>query len=367
MKKLFILMLFASLFACDKKDDGEGTKADFERIAENLTVYFYGDEYSEDAGTMNYYISFCDVPIGGDLESEWFYTLDLYASEGSFDKIPNGTYTLDIDSSCSGGTLAYAESFYLANAEKEYGFTDAKFEVSDNKLVLTATTDDGKTHKVTYSGNYKVIDDRTEPGGWEDDEPEENEGELDESTLTGDVEVSYPDEEVYAAFYGDDYDMGYGVLNLYFETEDFIGDGLYLEIATENTDFVGTYSPCKNWDVASTGNLIAANIQIFDGETYRYGSWYFHSTDGESYDEIAPIVSGSLSITDNGDSTYTFAFEGYDAVENGNKISFNWTGGVYVDDYTAESVVRRQILNKEIKVLSSVGSRSKLLGKKSIR
>lgn len=358
MKRLLTLFAALAFVACDNDSGNKGggePDYDFERTAEYLYVYFYGDEYSQEQGTVDYFISLSDSPLGGDVIFEWLYTIDLYANEGSLDKIPNGTYNLDLDSSCMGGTLAYADCVYFEGTEYESPFTEAKLVVNDSEIVLTVTTEDGKTHKVTYSGDYEVIDDR-EDGGSDDEGDEGDEGYGDEgygdwaTTLTGDVEVEYNENMIYAEYWGDDYDMGYNILVFYFETEDYIGDSLQIEVAVEDADFVGTYSPCKTWDNASIGNLIAANI--YDGDPYG-GCWYFRSEDGEYYDDCAPLVAGSLTITDNGDNTYTFSYEGYDALEGGNKVSLNWTGEVRLEDYTQEASAKQRIspLRREVKMM----------------
>lgn len=359
MKKLFTLLFVLTAFAACSDDDNGGNTApsDFEREAQYATVFFYGNEYSEEAGTVNYYLSLSDGPLDGSGDYEWQYIIDLYANETDSEKIPAGTYTLDLDDTFANRTMCNRFSeLYTPAGDSTIKFTEAQVVITNSQIVLTATTEEGKTHKVTYTGSYEIVDGRGDVGGGEGegeggDSSDEDFGGF-ASTLTGDVEVSIDSEYVIAEFYGDDYEMGYGVLCFYFEKEDYTGDSLYLEIATDGT-YTGTYSPCAKWDAASTGNLIAANLYTDGDDTYTYGCWYYHSTDGDSYDEIAPIVAGSLTITANEDETCYFVFEGSDATEGGNTISFEWTGEVDYTDTTATSSAARRIypLRGDVKVL----------------
>lgn len=344
MKKLLTLFAVLAFVACSDDDGNKGGSKpnyDYEREAQISTVYFYGDEYSADLGTMNYYITLYDS------EETWKYYIDLFAEEMSLEKVPAGTYHLDNEDSGAGKTFSYSYSGeYFPQTEEFVSFTEAKFVVTDTEFVLTATTEDGKTHKVTFSGDYEIIDDRTS----EDVSGDEGYGDW-ATTLTKDIAVEYNEDYVYAEYWGDDYEMGYNVIVFSFERDDDIGDSLNIEIAVEDTDYVGAYSPCNTWDYASVGNLISANM---DEDGYPYGGcWYYHSEDGAIYDESAPLVAGSLTITDNSDDTYTFVYEGYDAVEDGHKVSLNWTGEVDLSDETQEASAKQRIypLRRNVKMM----------------
>ena len=157
MKKLLILFTILAMVGCT--DDG-GNKGedntpdyDFECTANTLHCGYYGDSLTGDLGTSNYYLTLPDATAG------CVYFADIYTEEDSLEKIPNGTYAWDPNDTFADKTMAMNKSGAIIN-EVMHIFTTATLIVTDNTIVLTATTEDGKTHKVTFSGDYEIIDAR---------------------------------------------------------------------------------------------------------------------------------------------------------------------------------------------------------------
>jgi len=78
---------------------------------------------------------------------------------------------------------------------------------------------------------------------------------------------------------------------------------------TDNAEFVGTY-PMLPTETLEAGYLLPGMID----DSGLYYSWYLPSdpenpTENFYLDEITPILSGTLSIADNGDETYTIDFD----------------------------------------------------------
>lgn len=329
----FLLTTFFLLGCLDAKDnDNEGV---IKQNAKFISCYYYGGKQSEDIGTVSYEITFSDQAITNNSQFRWKYTLGLYVTDGSLENIPVGTYTLDTKNIYTDKTILADKSKKVTDDGYTYNFISATLEVSESQMTLTATTDDGKEYEVTYAGDYEIIDGRAP----EDDTADEGVRTEDygnyTSNLKEDVKVVLDNIlEITASYYGDDYNKGYNVLTFYFENSNTTGNVLWLEIAVEDTDFVGTYSTCASWNDAGIGNLISANIFTYNESVNYCGCWYFTSSDGKTFKDIAPIVTGSLTITEGDNDKYIFAFEGSDAKENGHKITFNWTGKIDLVDNT---------------------------------
>lgn len=173
MKKLLTLLSLLAFVGCSEEINQTQTidvvVYDFNHTAARVSVTNNGDEYSEGMGTQNYYITFSETvnPESPDKPGPGFlYLIDIYSNEYSLEKIPNGTYELDLDTTHTAGTIGAKYSFYTTIAEEseteESGgsvllpFTDAELVVTDSEITLTAKTEIGTTHRVTYSGEYQI-------------------------------------------------------------------------------------------------------------------------------------------------------------------------------------------------------------------
>lgn len=130
---------------------------------------YYGDQYSNEPGQMNYSVCLSDREVteenilGGN-----FYFLDIFASEPedlANVRVPEGTYTLGQSGTTSIGDINpdYTYAYYTDPADGntyEANFSEVMLTVSydgDNALYSAVLTDtDGQTHYVTFSGKAVI-------------------------------------------------------------------------------------------------------------------------------------------------------------------------------------------------------------------
>lgn len=139
-----------------------------------LLGHYYGD-YANEA--FNYYIvlSESDYDVNQSFKAGgWKYFLDVYASTHPTDytkiRIPNGVYTLNTNNDGKAGTFLSYYSIY-----KEYNsdgterdqreYKSGKLTVTDELITLDVTFTDGTdNHIVSYSGDYTILDMRSQSG-----------------------------------------------------------------------------------------------------------------------------------------------------------------------------------------------------------
>lgn len=122
---------------------------------------YYGDIHSTGAGLYSIVLS--DNGLNGtDLQLySTYYCLDVYAElyggEGDV-KLPEGTYTLDLTSSKTLGTISHNESGYFKLTDKVEAalpFDAAELVVTSESTTLTATIG-GVKHTVTFNGQASI-------------------------------------------------------------------------------------------------------------------------------------------------------------------------------------------------------------------
>ena len=126
---------------------------------------YYGDIHSTGAGLYSIVLS--DNGLNDtDLQLySTYYCLDVYAElyggEGDV-KLPEGTYTLDLTSSKTLGTISHNESGYFKLTDK----VEASMPLDAAELVVTSTTTTlvatigGAKHTVTFNGQATISDQR---------------------------------------------------------------------------------------------------------------------------------------------------------------------------------------------------------------
>lgn len=139
-----------------------------------LLGHYFGD-YANEA--FNYYIVLSESNYDANKSfyaGGWKYFLDVYASIHPTDytniRIPNGVYTLNTNNDGKAGTFLSYYSIYkeynsngTKRAEREY--KSGKLTVTDELITLDVTFTDGTdNHVVTYSGDYTIIDCRSQSG-----------------------------------------------------------------------------------------------------------------------------------------------------------------------------------------------------------
>lgn len=293
-----------------------------------LVGQFNGTKYST---VPNYYFCLTDNGfVGTDepLANSIYYRIDLYVEGDQPDvnniKIPEGTYTLDLQNSYANGTISQEYSFYLAtNDSPTYDdallFTEATLNVTSEKVQLTAVDQEGQLHNVVYKGDY-VLSNKSGQG----------EGVL--SDLTGDYEPQVSENFAICEFYGDFYGCGYGNWMILLRNP-ASGDEIQLDFLDQS----------NNFDAGFAGNYVCR--ESFDAMTLvpgrpegsgYIGCWYFEQIGGSLSGMKAPFTAGSTMVAvDNQDGTYTLTVEAYDDTPERHKISFEWTGEVNPEDWSS--------------------------------
>lgn len=293
-----------------------------------LVGQYNGQKYST---APNYYFCLTDNGFEGTddpLANSIYYRIDLYAEGEQPDvtniRIPEGTYTLDLQNSYADRTFSQEFSFYLATDdaptnEDAIFFTEATLYVTSDKVQLMAVTEDGQLHNVIYKGEYTLVN-------------KSGQGEGILSDLTGDYEPQVSENFAICEFYGDFYGCGHGNWMILLRNP-ASGDEIQLDFLYEGVNF----------DAGFAGNYVCR--ESFDGMTLvpgrpegsgYIGCWYFEQIGGALSGMKAPFTAGSTMVaTDNQDGTYTLKVEAYDDTPDRHKISFEWTGLIDPSDWSS--------------------------------
>ena len=278
---------------------------------------YMGDYYSPGVAD-NFQLILSDLgwdEEGWELPNAAYYVLDLYTEmvDGEL-AIPYGTYALDMTSSYEPGTVDAACSRYILL--DEYGwdylaeayFVAGSVTVDANGIVAELEDEDGTVYKIAYKGAVTHIEDYSGEFGGGGDEIL--------STLWEDWYCNFSDCSMEYTWYGDYYGVGYDNWIFYLMPNGEVGDGLQLDLLS-NT--VGLYELSGEYVISDSQEKFTAYPGYANGE-YMEGCWYFNA----DFTQYAPLVSGDIYITNNGDTTFTVEVDAYD--DAGNNIYGSWTG-----------------------------------------
>lgn len=312
-----------------------------------ISGIYFGNSYGATENDYNYSLALstnenCFDIITGEvtiLENSTYLFLDLYASEPAENlnisfNIPQGDYTLDTTDSAVAGTIgATYSSLYIAGdiEGEEILFTSGSVTVTAEGIEAKLYDEDGNEYH--YFCPQTVVDNSNNFGPqWA---PEE------QSTLTEDLNVEFTDGSIYAECYGDYYVIGKNTW-MYFVNDYATGDSFCFELLTDTSaEFpVGTFpvsNNLNNTQMALPGYLNG------DGETM----WSWYSLYDADYSVIGstPIVGGEITITDNGDETFTVTIAVVDDLDH------NLTGEctAYGELYgTRANVARRTLSSRKM-------------------
>lgn len=140
--------------------------------------YILGHYYGDYANiNYNYYLvlSESDYDANGSFYAAGYkYFLDIYSEERPADynniRVPNGVYTFNIDNDGRAGTFLESFSIYKVYDEsgmevEERPYSEGTLTVTDDMVKLEVVfADDVNLQVVTYSGDYTMIDKRSESG-----------------------------------------------------------------------------------------------------------------------------------------------------------------------------------------------------------
>ena len=190
-------------------------------------------------------------------------------------------------------------------------------------IVCDFVADNGVNVKINYSGNLVV-------GNFNDNDASQPERPY--TTLTSDHTYNFPAESTYAAFCLGEYikpgfDLWFITIMGFNSTyPDGYGDMFTAELVVESGG-ARDKMPVGTYNVAFEIKDRTMFPGIFDYAGNILFTWYGDLTpDAEGYSsQVAPIVSGTVTIEEVADGDCRFVFDLVD--DAGNKITGEWTGG----------------------------------------
>lgn len=322
MKKSIILIAafaFATLLTgCELFNLGNSKQPQINPNEVQFTVTslvgdYYGDIY--DNGLGNYYIYLSNVGIKEDNNYKphgCYYILDISAPLTNYHnervQIPEGQYTLDMEDNNTKFTFSVSRSLYVETDYWGLPFREVKFDsgsmyVNNAGITLTVTIGD-KTHIVKYEAS-PYVNNRGKNGT--------------HSTLADDHTPDLSNHTLYYYPCGDYYNTGLENWVLLVYPNDNEGDILQFDIMTakDSDNIFGTYTI---GDSSTASSFLKGVMTQHEGENYMEGSWYYTS----DYADMAPLVGGSLTISDEGYGIAKLSF--YMEDDRGNDIKSEWKG-----------------------------------------
>ena len=294
-------------------------------VANQLVGNFYGDNLA--AGVGHYWIiltkdGFVD---GAAVAGGEYFRLDLMApmpEDMDNIRIPDGEYRFDLSMNRDEFTIIdIGNTDYSWVDEDMEGWAlpqeDAKLTVNGNSFELEAFVDNTEYH-VTFEGDYSlttsIINDYV-------------------SSLTQDTVIDVSNCTASVSSYGDYWDCGYNNWCIEFVCNDGMKYGTYLVIDFLNnstTDFTGTYVASGFSAEDETmpdfrADVFIPGFRVADDADLLLGSLFMVYKDGLCVSQ-APLYDGSVTITSNGDGTYTVVIDALDDAPEQNRITLTWTG-----------------------------------------
>lgn len=294
-------------------------------VANQLVGNFYGDNLA--AGVGHYWIiltkdGFVD---GAAVAGGEYFRLDLMApmpEDMDNIRIPDGEYRFDLSMNRDEFTIIDIGNtdYSWVDADMEgwaLPLEDAKLTVNGNRFELEAFVDNTDYH-VTFEGDYSlttsIINDYV-------------------SSLTQDTVIDVSNCSASVNSYGDYWDCGYNNWCIEFVCNDGMKYGTYLVIDFLNnstTDFTGTYVASGFSAEDETmpdfrADVFIPGFRVADDADLLLGSLFMVYKDGLCVSQ-APLYEGTVTITSNGDGTYTVVIDALDDAPEQNRITLTWTG-----------------------------------------
>ena len=282
--------------------------------------YYYGNQYTDNS--MRYYTWLTENPLQGDaLGAGISYCFDIYADAPTdMDAIAPapGTYTLSASTSI--GTFGSRESrLYDGDTGEMIYFTEGVLIITQDgdryHYAAELTDTAGVLHRITYTGPVSLYD-TTNPYT---------------SVLDGDYEMDLDGATLYAYYFG-----------TYYNNLTANWSGTVVPAGGNGDAFQFDLCAPLSYDFAAglpTGDFVIDGSMEEYTSLYGYkdvfssavGTWYYEMTNHGMSDRVAPIVSGTISISKEGMS-YSLILDGKDDI--GNTVTASWSGNVNSIDQT---------------------------------
>lgn len=296
--------------------------------ATTLWGIYYGKRFSSDAANYWIYLSQDGIDSGGNLLPDGeTYRIDIYApvcEDSENPRIPDGAYRFDKENTCSTFTFSAENSIYTTTDHNTnpsiFIFQDATLTVDGNEIILIATIND-QLHRVTFNSEYSLRDMSL---------PDHV------STLTDDLILNLESGDLTIQYMEDWWNCGYP--NWYVELFATVGEYSHLFILDlisgsddPESGFLGTFED-SGFSVEDPTKPNFAPYTFVPGmrislEGHLLGSLYLGYHNGSQTDQ-APLVEGTITISKNGDGTYSIKIEAIDDLDTPNKLSISWTGNL---------------------------------------
>lgn len=291
--------------------------------------YYYGNRQS---ANYKYNLWLAENPMDENLVSVgngFSYCFDIYSASEPEDMNtmapPAGVYTLSENNEA--GTFGIANSRVInktANGISTAYFTEGTLTITqdgDQYIYEAIVTDtNGDKHKVTYKGTVSLKD--------------FTEGTY-LSTLTEDYQADLSDATFSAYYYGDYYMKG--------NTNWFItvsplpaskdGDFFQLNICSPASSNMETGITPGRYEIMDAYYYDFSTLMGFVVSGTKYGSWFWVLDNGQQSNLIAPLVSGYVDISVEGE-TYTIEINANDDAIPINTITAKWSGTITMQDLT---------------------------------
>ena len=327
MKKIFTLAILAVLAMVGCTPNGDETpkpqpcdKHDVDLVTTEVSGIYYHDTItgtSYDYGVvLSNQATVYDINTGGvDLKPEQNYLfLDIYSDTAapnysvSF-KLPNGTYTLDLEDSGAAGTVSatYTELIIINadNEAEEIFFASGTVTVTDHLIDAILIGEDEKVYHI--QGVNKTVDNTDSWGKIHYD--------AETTTLTGDYAVSFSAEPyVYLENYGDYLIVNKNFWEVYISDEGSLHEFYLALLADPAKELpVGTFPISGD---LSKEVMLPGYIDAFYGMTS--GAWMVKYTEDYDMAALAALKSGDFTIAIEGENV-TITINAVD--EAGHKIT----------------------------------------------
>lgn len=289
--------------------------------------FYYGDTYGTQG--MRYYTWLSENPVQGNgLGAGINYCLDIFSgTPENMQEIAAAPGTYVFSNSGKEGTLGNT------NCRLVDGTTGETTYFKNGTLVITqegdgyhyeATFTDSSDiiHRVSYTGPVSLYN-TTNPYS---------------STLTEDYEIQLGNAALYSYFYGtyyNDYTMNWsGTI----APGNGNGDAIQFDLcAPMDADFENGF-PTGTFSINGTMNEYTSINGFKDAYGMAIGTWYYEMVNQNMGTRVAPLVSGTLTISKNG-TTYSIVLDAKD--DAGNIITANWSGEAYISDQTVSAAPPR--------------------------
>lgn len=266
---------------------------------------FNGSFEGRDAGArtaFNYVVSFTDnglTKADDSTSSRYLYRFNIYSERlhGFIDDfLPNGEYPFDVRNRGTKNSFMADGSYYTLFGDEGYTvkFTSGTVTVTDDGIHVVATTEDGRSHEINYTGSKKLSYVGATEGTY--------------SSLTEDFIFEMDNAYIRCYYYGDLFGLGYDewTISVIENYTSFTGPYITINALVDKSAgyvpdaFLGEYKAYT----LDLGNNYASTFVPGTRRGYSSYSWFVQCNDGFVDNSLpsAPLAKGVVRFTksDNG-------------------------------------------------------------------